>query len=118
MSGEQTLLANWRLQPSSGVSAQTLAEFYAVTSRKAHTRLAPPEMDNWIAFLSSFPFQPVDRAVVERGIALSRQYRIQYYDAALLAAAERLGAPIFYSEDLNHNQRYGSVMVVNPFLQS
>lgn len=32
--------------------------------------------------------------------------------------AERLGAPIFFTEDLNHNQVYGSVRAVNPFLDN
>ena len=50
------------------------------------------------------------------GISFRDAIRSRYYDAALLAAAERLGAPVFYSEDLSHNQRYGSVRVVNPFL--
>lgn len=98
-----------------GVSAQTLAEFYSIATRKAHVQLPPDQADRWIEFLSSMPFQAVDRGVVERGIDLSRLYGIAYYDAALLAAAERLGAPVFYSEDLNHNQHYGVVRVVNPF---
>ena len=42
-------------------------------------------------------------------------FRISYWDAALIAAAERLDAPILYTEDLNHDQLYGSVRVVNPF---
>ncbi|WP_161992822.1 PIN domain-containing protein [Aureimonas leprariae] len=98
-----------------GVSAQTLAEFYSLTSNRARTRLSPSETDRWIAFLSSFPFVAVDRAIVALGIEFARRYRIRYYDAALLAAAERLGAPIFYSEDLNHGQSYGGVRVINPF---
>jgi predicted nucleic acid-binding protein len=101
-----------------GVSAQTLAEFYVVTTRKAHVRLPPDETDRWLAFLASLPLQTVDHDVVVRGIRLSRQYGIRYYDAALLAAAERLGAPVFFSEDLNHNQTYGDVRVVNPFLEA
>lgn len=37
--------------------------------------------------------------------------------AALLAAAGRHGAPVFCTEDLDHNQIYGSVRAVNPFLE-
>lgn len=37
------------------------------------------------------------------------------WDAAILAAAEALGAATVYSEDLNGGRRYGSVRVVNPF---
>jgi predicted nucleic acid-binding protein len=49
-------------------------------------------------------------------LATARRYN-PCCDAALLAAAERLGAPIFCTEDLNHNQFYGSVRAVNPFLE-
>jgi len=99
------------------VSAQTLAEFYSITTRKAQVRLSAEAADDWIEFLSNMPLQVVDQRIVMRGIELSRAHQITYYDAALIAAAERLGAPIFYSEDLNHGQLYGSVTVLNPFLE-
>ena len=43
------------------------------------------------------------------------RHQISYWDAAIIAAAEALGAREFYSEDLNDGQMYGSVRVVNPF---
>ena len=49
-------------------------------------------------------------------IVISLQHRISYWDGAILAAAERLGAEIVYTEDLSHGQTYGPVRVVNPFL--
>jgi predicted nucleic acid-binding protein len=95
-----------------------LAEFYAVSQRKDLGPLPSAETDRWIDLLSEFPQTPVDSGIVRRGIVLSRLYKIQYYDAALLAAAERLGAPVFYTEDLNHSQLYGSVRAINPFLEA
>ena len=97
-----------------GVSGQSLAEFANVSRRK--NLLEGAEIDLWLAFLGTFPFVPVDQNYVAAGLALARRYQLKYYDAALLAAAERIGAPIFYTEDLNHNQVYGSVRAVNPFL--
>jgi predicted nucleic acid-binding protein len=99
-----------------GVSAQTLAEFYVVVSGKIASPISLAEIDAWIERLARFPFTVVDAHIVRAGIFLARKFRIRYYDAALLAAAERLGAPVFYSEDLNHGQTYGSVKVINPFL--
>lgn len=99
-----------------GVSAQTLAEFYNAVVIRAVVPMSLAEVDAWIERLAAFPFTVVDAHIVRAGILLSRRYGIGYYDAALLAAADGLNAPIFYSEDLNHGQFYGSVRAVNPFL--
>ena len=99
-----------------GVSGQTLAEFTAVCRRKS--LLGDAALDRWLVFLGTCPAIAVDDAYVRAGLALARRYDINYYDAALLGAAERLGAPVFFTEDLNHNQRYGSVRAVNPFLEN
>lgn len=99
-----------------GVSAQTISEFVNASSR-ARVSLPTADIERWIDHLSALPFTVVDADIVRRGYWMHRRYQIQYYDGALLAAAERIAASIFYSEDLNHNQVYGSVRVVNPFLE-
>jgi len=98
-----------------GLSGQSLAEFVAVARRKS--LVSDPSIDRWLAFLGACPLLPVDEAYVRSGLGFARRFALSYYDAALLAAAARLGAPIFYTEDLNHNQVYGSVRAVNPFLE-
>jgi predicted nucleic acid-binding protein len=97
-----------------GTTGQVMAEFVAVARRKK--LVADESLDRWLIFLSTCPSVSVDDVYVRAGLDFARRYQIHYYDAALLAAAERLGAPIFYTEDLNHNQVYGSVRAVNPFL--
>ncbi len=98
-----------------GVSGQTLAEFCSVARRKK--LMDDIVLDQWLGYLGELELVPIDQALVRAGLAVARRFNISYYDAALLAAADRLAAPIFYSEDLNHNQLYGSVLVVNPFLE-
>lgn len=58
---------------------------------------------------------PGDQQLVRIAIERSQRYAISCWDAAILAAAEALGAHTVYSEDLNAGQRYGRVRVVNPF---
>lgn len=99
-----------------GTSGQVLAEFYVNAQRNGATPLTPEEAQEWVRRLSKKPFQPVDYRVVRAGIEHARRYRISYWDAAVIAAAEQLGARLVYSEDLNHGQTYGSVRVENPFL--
>lgn len=80
--------------------------------------LSPERIEDWLRHLGALPLAPVDQPHVMLGLALARRYKLPYCDAALLGAAERLGARIFYTEDLNHNQVYGSVRAVNPFLEN
>jgi predicted nucleic acid-binding protein len=47
---------------------------------------------------------------------LEERYRISFWDALVLQAAEASGAELLYSEDLSHDQVYGGVRVVNPFI--
>jgi predicted nucleic acid-binding protein len=97
------------------LSGQVLAEFYVNVTTKKHIRMPPAEINEWLELLVRFPVAAIDAALVERGIFFSRRYQIHYFDAALIAAAERLEAPILYTEDLNHGQNYGPVRVLNPF---
>lgn len=97
-------------------SAQVLAEFYVNAQKKGEPPLSPEKAKEWVRVIARKPCQPVDAQVVRAGIDNAQHYQISYWDGAILAAAERLGATILYSEDLNHGQSYGPVRVVNPFI--
>ena len=92
-----------------------LQEFYNVAIRKADFRMAPDQALEWIENFEEFPCVPTDVGLVKTAAETSARYRISYWDGAIVAAAEALGAPILYSEDLNNGQTYGSVRVINPF---
>lgn len=96
-------------------SGQVLAEFYNNVVRKSAQPLTPEKAREWVRVVAMKPCQPITTAVVLDGIALSHRYQISYWDGAIIAAAERLGARVIYSEDLNDGQTYGTVRVENPF---
>jgi predicted nucleic acid-binding protein len=99
-----------------GISTQVLQEFYANAVRKSAVPLTPAEALEWMDDLELQECVTVDKALIKIAIDISQRYRINYWDGAILAAAERLGTGIVYTEDLNHGQSFGSVRVVNPFL--
>lgn len=99
-----------------GISGQVLAEFYVNVLKKPKIPLSVHEAERWIDLLCNYPVAAVDDVLVRHAIAYAQRYGINYWDAAIVAAAERLEAPILYTEDLNHDQFYGAVRVVNPFL--
>lgn len=98
-----------------GTSAQVLQEFYVTVTRKAAVALTPAVALEWIEQLEAFPCLEIDAALVKLAAEVSERYGISYWDGAIVAAAEALGAAIVFSEDLNDGQSYGAVRVVNPF---
>jgi len=98
-----------------GTSAQVLQEFFVTVVRKASRPLTAVQALEWIEQWTAFPCQAVDHQLVRIAVEQSERYAISYWDAAILAAAEALGAHTVYSEDLSDGQQYGHVRIVNPF---
>ena len=99
-------------------SGQVLAEFYANAVRRGARPLTPEKAREWVRVIARKPCQPITPELVTSGIDIAMRYQINYWDGAIIAAAQRLGARTLYSEDLNHGQTYGSVRVENPFLST
>ena len=57
----------------------------------------------------------IDFALVTAAIDVRRRYQISYWGGLIIAAAERGGCAKILSEDLSDGQRYGGVIVENPF---
>lgn len=113
--GKQARAATLMRDVDFGVSAQVLQEFYNTATRKMNPRLSHDDALAVVRKLGALPCAVIDVALIEAGALISNRYQISYWDGAIIAAAERLGAETVYSEDLNDGQRYGSVTVVNPF---
>lgn len=98
-----------------GLSAQVLQEFYVTVTRKIEVPLSVEETLEWIELLEAFPCLAIDVSLVKIAAEISARYQISYWDGAIVAAADILGATLIYSEDLNDGQQYGAVQVINPF---
>ena len=102
--------------PRSGLSAQVLQEFFVTVTRKIQQPLAREVALQWVERMAQLPCLPIDPGLVRRAIEFINRHQISYWDGAILAAAQMLGASTVYSEDLNHGQTYDGVRVVNPFV--
>lgn len=103
-------------QPGIAFSVQVMQEFYDVAVRKQRLAITHEEAIVILNALQAFPILPIDYQLVLQAIDLKLQFQISYWDAAIIAAAQRLGCHTLYSEDLNHGQTYGGVKVINPFI--
>ena len=95
------------------VSAQVVNEFTNVMFKK--TRRTADEIRTLNRLFSPMLRLDTTSGLVDRAITLKERHGIQYYDALIVAAAERLSCEFIYSEDMADGATYGSVTVVNPF---
>ena len=70
-----------------GLSGQVLAEFYVNIFKKPQIAPSRTEVDEWIDLLCEFPIAAIDATLVRMGILYSQRFQINYFDAAIIAAA-------------------------------
>jgi len=100
------------------LSAQVLGEFFNVVTRKIKNPMSADEAQEAIHCMSAFRCVDMDLPMVDRAIDFHRQYQLSYWDAMIVAAAERGGCSGILSEDLNTGQKYSGILAVNPFVQT
>ena len=99
-----------------GISIQVAQEFYHNARIKARLAITSEQAERLVELLLARPLVMTDADLFARARQICERYQLRYWDAAIVAAAARMGAPVLYSEDLSHGQDYGGVRVINPFL--
>ncbi len=49
-------------------------------------------------------------------LRIRERYKLNWYDSLIVAAALEAKCDVLYTEDLQHGQRFGELVVINPFL--
>lgn len=98
-----------------GTSYQIVMETWVVATRKMERSIGAAKIAAFLERILVFPCVPGTPDLYRRAVRLAQRYGVHPYDAAILAAAQELGAGTVYSEDLSHDQTYEGVKVVNPF---
>jgi predicted nucleic acid-binding protein len=114
MKHARSLVARWGAAGEAVVSTQVLIELFHTLTRK---QKMPPLMAQ--ALVRAYAVWPVidsDLGLVDAAVERSIAHRLSIWDAMVVEAALRADADTLYTEDLSHGQRYGTLVVVNPFL--
>ena len=100
----------------SGVlSTQVLQEFANTVRRKPRR---PLSLDDTLQVVRQYlQWQVVINTPtsVVSALELEHRYRLSFWDALILCAAQVANVTTLYTEDLSHGQMYGSVRAINPF---
>ncbi|MGH9316597.1 MAG: PIN domain-containing protein [Thermoanaerobaculia bacterium] len=100
---------------------QAILEFVAVVSRPIRGR--GPLLSRADAhreaeeLLGQFPVLYPNEALVRTALRGAAAYGLNWFDAHLWAYADHYGLEELFSEDFEHGRRYGTVRIINPFLE-
>ena len=97
------------------LSIQVLQEFYVNITRKVTHPLSPETAVEIINDLATWQIHQPDVSDLLAAIRLQTRLQLSFWDAMIIASANRLGCHTVWSEDLNAGQTYGDTVVQNPF---
>ena len=95
------------------ISIQVLSEFANTLLNKFH--VSEERVEAYVSFFYPLLLTEVTADMVRSALYVEKEYDIQYCDALIVAAAERLGCHEIITEDLNDGQMYRGMVAVNPF---
>ena len=101
---------------NAALSTQVLQELCFTLQRKAASPLATDELRRLLKDYLAWEVVVNGPESVIEALDLQARYKVSFWDALILQAAETAGASVLYSEDFAAGQSYGSIRIANPFL--
>lgn len=98
------------------VSYQVVQEFFNVALKRFAQPMSHADAEQYLGTV----FRPLlalhsSVALYQEALALNQRYRLNWFDALIVAAALAGECDVLYSEDLRHGQKFGELLVENPF---
>lgn len=97
------------------LSTQVLQEFYVTITKKVKKPLSPSQASQIISDLGVWNLDTPDVGDILEAIKISQRYIISFWDSLIICSAINLDCDIIWSEDLNSEQYFDKVKVINPF---
>ena len=104
----------WETQ-SGRLSCQVLVEFYRGATQKLRPALPAAKAQNHVRTLDAWEPVAIDLQVIGAAWREQERYKLSWWDALIVAAAQRVGCRMLLSEDFQAGQQFGDLTVVNPF---
>ena len=97
------------------LSFQVLQEFYVTVTAKLTPGLNAESARGDVRSLLAWRPIPVDARVLEGAWLLQERFKLSWWDALIVSAAQVGGCRFLLSEDFQESQTFGRVQVINPF---
>jgi predicted nucleic acid-binding protein len=98
------------------LSTQVLQEFYVTVTRKISTPVPAAVAREIVRNYAGWVRSPLTAATLIRASEIGEAWRLSFWDAMIVAAAEQDGAAELLTEDLSHGQLIAGIRIVDPLL--
>ncbi len=98
------------------VSYQVVQEFFSVALRRFTHPMTVSEAEQYLSTV----FRPLltvhsSQALYGEALRLNEKHRLSWYDSLIVAAAVEAECSVLYTEDMQHERRFGDLQIANPF---
>lgn len=107
----------WKAK-SGRLSIQVLQEFYSIVTTKLKPGMEPQQAREDLLSLSAWNPVHINLDIIKNAWSIIDKFRISWWDSLIVSAAQTLNCDYLLTEDLQENQIFGSVQVINPFNNS
>lgn len=97
------------------LSIQVLQEFYVTVTRKLKRPLRGSGALDIVREYLTWTIVDNTGSLLVEAAELQQHAQLSFWDAMILQAALNAGCDRLYSEDFNAGQRFGELVIVNPF---
>lgn len=102
----------WSEPGRAAISVQVLQELHVNLMRKGG--LDPAASWRRVSDYLAWKVIDNDRLLLAAAFDVQTRWKLSYWDSLIVAAAQRSGAPLLWSEGLAEGQRYDDVRAINP----
>ena len=111
---KKILIDCWE-KKSGVISTQVIQEFYVTITAKISKKLSIDEARELIKDLLSWPIEQMTPHDIIDATTLQERYGYSFWDSLIIIIAQKSGAEVLYSEDLQNGQKFGDLTIKNPF---
>jgi predicted nucleic acid-binding protein len=97
------------------LSPQVLGELHVTLTRKAKPALSTNDSQKIIQKLCDAEVVDITKQLVASAIELSKNHQLSYWNALIVVSAQSANCKTVYSEDLQHEQKFEDLQIINPF---
>lgn len=97
------------------ISTQVLQEFYVALTSKLSKKLTINEARELLKDFLAWPVEQITPHDIVGATEFQERYKYSFWDSLIIVVAQKSGADTLYSEDLQDGQKFGSLVIKNPF---